>query len=370
MAWFSESLRIDFPQISLPQDRQIEISRTIGRLRHLGEREAKPDACFLCGERNRSICNSHSIPQFCLREIAVDGKVKTINCSIEMDMMRTEEGVNSAGTFRMVCRECDRAYFADYENPDRFSGEQMLDSALLGQIAVKVCLLEQYKARLIISSLSAALEERRDGAGSTNMVDVKALDEVDNMRQLDYARRSVNGENEGYRVLFDSFLAYTVPIAFQGQITLASDFYGTKINDVLNYSSEYHTEPLYICVFPLKRGTRVLVFCRAVGYARYARFHRGLRGQRQNDVLLSILKTIIGYSEEVYFSPLLPDCVFTDEGFSAIARLSNMRLSFSEEQQPKSRKQFYKEYALSSLPKIPNLLSKKYSMLNLKKGSS
>lgn len=40
------------------------------------EREAKTTACFLCGKKIDSPCNSHVVPRFILKEIAQQGMVE------------------------------------------------------------------------------------------------------------------------------------------------------------------------------------------------------------------------------------------------------------------------------------------------------
>ncbi len=363
---FDRFPRMDFSPLPLPQDLRIEMNKTIGRFRHIGEKEAKPGACVLCGADNPSFCNSHTIPQFCLREIAVNGKLRTINTAIEIDLLRKDEGINSAGTFRMICRECDSKFFSDYENPDRFNAHSPLGNDLLGKIAVKVLLLEQYKARMQMAFLSTAFAELGMDIQASNTIEVRSQDQVDFARQLEHSLLCAQNKGDGYRVLLDIGLQYTVPLAFQGQITLAADFEGNLINDVLNYSDEYRIEPLYVCIFPFQCSSRVLVFCRDASYARYSKFHRRLRALCQGDALQAVLKMIVGYSEEVYFSPLLPESIFVDKGFAELSRLSNMRLASEGEVGARQRKRLCSEYALDSMPKLPKLLHREYSMQKLR----
>ena len=40
------------------------------------ERDAKTTACFLCGKKIDSPCNSHLVPRFILKEIAQQGMVE------------------------------------------------------------------------------------------------------------------------------------------------------------------------------------------------------------------------------------------------------------------------------------------------------
>lgn len=278
--------RIDLSPIHLPREALIESKKKISGYRRVGKQAAKPSECALCKSPNPVFCNSHSIPQFCLREIASNGEVKTLNSFIGIDLLDCKIGVNNAGTFRMVCRECDNVFFSDYEKPLQYENASEIGQKLLGEIVVKICLLEQYKAREQIAFMDRAYKANPIVDRISNSTGVRQLDLDDDAIQLNYAIKTVNGEGDGYRVLFDELLEYTVPLAFQGQVVLQADFQGKMVNDIFNYNPEYHTEPLIVCVFPLNGKTRVLLFCREIGYARYSRFHRGLRSKSKKRSLL------------------------------------------------------------------------------------
>lgn len=354
-----------FPSIHLSKERLIEWGKKFSSIRRFGNEEAKPEACALCGATNLPYCNSHSIPQFCLKRIAYQGKVKTINAAIDIDFFKDEVGVSRAGTFKMICRKCDKEYFADYENPDRLSKNTGLDNDLLGKIAVKVLLLEQYKAISQVAMLSAVERDHAFLAEPFLSVvsDVRVQDHVDNDIQLRYARCAADGGAAEYKTLLDLKLDYTVPLAFQGQIGLISGFDGRLINDTLNMSPEYHIEPLFVCIFPLPSGSRIFLFCRNQGYSRYSRFHRALKTLSQSSALQAVLKIVLAYSEEVYLSPLLPESVYSDKGFSGLARTSGIQShERSAPNSRHSRKRMYAAYAIDKLQDPPRLLSAAYSM--------
>ena len=83
-------------------------------------KKAKPQKCILCGKEQSSFCNSHSVPQMCLRPIADQGKVLHASLAMGFDVgvVDLEGGVNNSGTFNNICRECDKKFFQDYENPN------------------------------------------------------------------------------------------------------------------------------------------------------------------------------------------------------------------------------------------------------------
>ena len=49
------------------------------------QEETKPEKCILCGKEQTSFCNSHSVPQMCLRPIADQGKVLHASLAMGFD---------------------------------------------------------------------------------------------------------------------------------------------------------------------------------------------------------------------------------------------------------------------------------------------
>lgn len=359
------STRFDFPELHLARELYVPIKTKISSYSRAGKIKAKPDACVLCGNKCSSYCNSHTIPQFSLNEIAREGKVCTNNRAVGMDLIDMDVGVKRAGTFRSVCRSCDQRYFSDYESPDMLKSGSEPSQTMLGEIAAKVCLLERYKANVQVELLQVAQSEFSLLKDLSNLATVRMQDHKEDDAQLAYAMKSVKGAGDGYKMLFDTLLSYTVPVAFQGQLTLASDFDGTLINDVFNYSESYRTEPLYICIFPLREATRIIVFCRSNGFPRYSRFYRRLKTMKYGHALNTLLKLIVAYSEELYISPALPEYVYSNPGFSSLARMCGARLNRGYESERQRRKATCREFAIDALPEPPALLSKEYSMQRL-----
>ena len=111
-------------------DEEKELLRTdftykkqMSRLLKEARQAAKRDTCYFCGKSVTSFCNSHSVPRFCLENIATNGDVLTLNTVVDNPLMDTENGVNKAGTFHLICNDCDSKIFSDYENPDNYSNQ-------------------------------------------------------------------------------------------------------------------------------------------------------------------------------------------------------------------------------------------------------
>ena len=97
--------------------------------------EAKLDHCLLCGKKTTSFCKSHSIPKMILKNISNNGELLTANALFGNETHKTKTGVGDAGTFFVVCNDCDNLCFRDYENYDNLLGD--LSDKVLAEIALK-----------------------------------------------------------------------------------------------------------------------------------------------------------------------------------------------------------------------------------------
>lgn len=116
-------------------EKKVEFRKTLGKLQNKSRQDAKNDECFYCGEKCSSFCNSHSIPAFFLRNIAVKGVIYSNNKLVNLPLLDEDKGVNQSGTFQLICRDCDSKIFSDYENPENY--ENLPSSKMIAQIAMK-----------------------------------------------------------------------------------------------------------------------------------------------------------------------------------------------------------------------------------------
>lgn len=96
---------------------------------------AKLDRCLWCGKKITRFCDSHTIPQMVLRNIATDGKLDYANAIIENPLIKADQGIAEANVFRLLCNECDGTLFQEYENPENL--KQMPTGRMMAQIALK-----------------------------------------------------------------------------------------------------------------------------------------------------------------------------------------------------------------------------------------
>lgn len=89
----------------------IDVRKKANKLLSKARNDAKPDKCILCGKSQTSFCNSHSVPQLSLKNIAKNGKVLHASILMGIDVIDIEKGVNNSGTFHFICNECDWTFF-------------------------------------------------------------------------------------------------------------------------------------------------------------------------------------------------------------------------------------------------------------------
>ena len=188
------------------------------------KQSAKRQHCLYCQKEVDSFCNSHTIPDFILRYIAADGKVRTLNSILKIELYEKEKGIRSAGTFHQICRNCDSTIFRKYE--DELSLTNQLTDQMMYEIAMKNY-LKMIDKRLIESALNKQVMQSV-AMDYVQMIDLQEyLDAFNEAKMYDKLNK-----RHRYRILVDELLSYRVPIAFQGSIALIVDLDGNIINDV------------------------------------------------------------------------------------------------------------------------------------------
>jgi len=278
-------------------------------MRREGESLSKRDSCFICKKPFASFCNSHTIPQFVLRNIAVDGNVHRPSIFLNPQDRQSTVGIKGTNTFRVLCSDCDSRYFKGYENPERYSN--VPTGEILAQIALKN-FISRHAKRIKQQGLAQSMMNY-SGASSrifSDTEDVHKLDISEYEQQYEYARNAVEkGWSDRYYLQLSIQLDYVVPIAFQDAIALAVGFDQCKINDLRNLSPKYRVQELHICIFPLKSNSQVFAFTRNDD-KRYRSFFKELRLLDTKEQLQVINYLVLAHSEEVFFSPKLDNKVF------------------------------------------------------------
>lgn len=80
---------------------EISVKKQINDLLRKIQEESKPDTCIICGKKQTSFCNSHSVPRMVIKNIADNGRLYHANKLIDMPIVDTGKGVNNSVTFHL-----------------------------------------------------------------------------------------------------------------------------------------------------------------------------------------------------------------------------------------------------------------------------
>lgn len=335
------------------------IKREINDIVKMSRAAAKQETCYYCGKEVSSFCNSHSVPAFCLRNISEDGNVLTLNALIDNPLFESEKGIKKAGTFQLICRDCDSKIFAEYENPENYIAKP--SPKMIAQMALKNNLKS-------ISKRLVEIEMYRIGqevAGrKSDFLDVKT--EISKIDLKEYiagyhkAKKAIERDRTSeYYVCFYERLPYVVPIAFQCSVALVFDFEGNIINDIYNRSTDYEIKNIHISILPMKNDSIILMFLENDD-TRYRKFYKQFRKLPLDDKLAALTFIMFAYSEDMYFSKEIQEAVKSSEKLCTIGRSTEEIFSFTRFFDP--YRTLKETYDLSRRHSIPNLLSSEYKL--------
>lgn len=245
----------------LMDDNLIEIRKKINTLINESQRRAKKTECIWCGKKTTSFCNSHSVPQCVLKNIEIEGKLDYYNTLSKIPYMNLDKGLNEAGRFKLLCRECDNHLFKDYEDIDSLSAEP--NGKMLSEIALKNLLVMLNKRYIEIETQKIIQETRKDLSwyNTKKRILIKELDLKDYRREYIRTKNIIlNQDNNAYRLIFWKKLDHVIPIAFQGLVVLYGDLEGNMVSDIYDYSKDNRVKNLHICLFPLKNESVIFMF--------------------------------------------------------------------------------------------------------------
>ena len=337
---------------------------------------AKGDTCYYCGKKVSSFCNSHNIPQFCLKNIDENGKLKYYNEFMGMPLLDSEKGINNAGTFHIICKACDAKIFQEYENPDNYVSVSFNPSELMiAEIAMKDYLKAISKRKIEVEMYKILDEETPLSMGhlvANKKNEVNDLDLVEYSNNFNKAKRVAeslkNGQkvNEGYDVVYSQRLDYVVPIALQSCFSMVSDFIGDKVNDVYNMSPNYHPRDIHLAVLPMKDSSIILMFVDSHERV-YRNFIRAFKHLSDEDKLGVISYLIFLYTEDYFISPEASSDILDNEELKrafvntsdAIASGWKMTEQQAKDQASKATRE---RMRLDKWKNVPCVFDKKYSI--------
>lgn len=358
------NINYDTEAKEMSKEEVIEIKKKINNHFKETRKKSKQNKCFYCNKPQNKFCNSHSIPKSILKNIEENGEVLTNNAIIHNPFEKECEGINSAGTFNLICRECDSKEFFEYENFENFN--EGITQKILAQIALKIEFKELYR-KLNNYNEKKSLKEHTfdiDGPPEKNLKEVK-LDQKVSLESIKKAKYiNEHPKDKGYYLIYYRELDYVVPLAFQDSIPLVCGFDDVIINDLFYFKDSYKISPLYICIFPLEGKSIILMFINN-NDKRYRRFYKEFNKLNEYEKLEVINYIVILYSENIFISPKIKNIIDQDYNLKKnVSKTSDIEMSildfliYSEKELKKQERNLLTEnYRLDKRLKITNLLS-------------
>ena len=330
----------------------IEFKKELSKRVYEARKRLRPKRCLLCDKEITNLCNSHSVPQFVLKNLAENGKIvqSTMLMSFEdIDFFDIEKGINNSGTFKYICDNCDNTFFKDYESEEALLGD--ITDKMLAEIALKDELLNVAK-RSQEKELYKQMEDRIFGIDM--LMEQHDLDLRDFHFDIELHKKEIIDNSKGaYQIIYKELLPYVVPIATQVSVTLKYDMYGYPVNDIYDFSPDVRMEGLHLVIFPLKKQTLVLTF-----YHKKNKKYRSLRHQfnseDSNKVKEFLNYILFAYTEHYFLSKQISERILQHDKLIQLSKEIFQRPKFSRTIQP--------NYVPVKPDEIPNLLSKEWAI--------
>ena len=285
----------------------IEFRKEDSRLMNKSKQQAKKSQCLWCGKKITRFCNSHSVPQCVLKNIDTDGKLDYFNAMLKIPLINDDKGIAEAGTFKLLCNDCDGTIFQDYEDLNKL-GEKP-NETMLEEIALKNVLMMLNKRYIEIELYNNMQKEYDAPYPYNHKQEVNALDERDFWWDFARIKGMINASDANTKSNFKMFywkkLDYVIPIAFQRLVTLYGDLEGELITDVYNTSEDIIVKNMHICMFPLKTSSVVFAFYHEDD-TEYDNFVRRFNELQEEEQLAVLTYIVYGYCEDMFFAKKFP----------------------------------------------------------------
>lgn len=348
----------------------IEARKQMNKIVKKSRKNIKQRRCYNCNKECDSFCNSHTTPAFCLKNISKNGKVCIFNSIIEMHAMETDKGVNNAGTFHLICRECDNTIFQEYENPDNYKNKPTIK--MLAQIHMKNNLKfidkRMLERDMYQQGIVQSKENNEDGLYENifqKKTTVNELDMKEYQESFAYAKsRSLKPTDDAYFLNYYIKLPYVVPIAYQGLIALSYDLEGNIINNIYNHNEEYKIKNVNLCIFPLNNETVIMMFVEKKNN-RYRQFFKQFRKLSLEKQLQIINNMVFLYTEDYFLSPYISKDNL--KKLRILTKRNSELLIFPWVTREEIKDAAKKQFNLCENYDVPNLLSRNLCMEEIMK---
>lgn len=307
------------------KDFSIWLSENISDIEDNYYKNATQNRCYLCGKPCSSFCNSHSIPQFVLENLSDNGMYSNYSDAADIDILKHFTGKKKAGTFEIICRDCDSSFFADYEKKEIYNDlTKPLSEKVLAKIAIKNYLYAISKANYELSHFMAIYDYTKENKPefltyitNTAEISMKSSCKKLQMYENNYHYDKYYGDKNipVYEILEQIELPYTVPIALQ----LAIPVYKGLSGEDINVFTDGVLYMLHVCIFPLENKSLILLFAHSTN-DKYKTFKTDINKLSLNEKLSIINYIIFQYSEDFYCNTKILEEIKRDSNFVNLCR--------------------------------------------------
>ncbi len=296
---------------------------------------SKVKECCLCGKKISSVCNSHIVPQFILKNISEDGCVAYgfILNNLGMAGMNEISGINNAHTFRLICKECDNNYFKDYENPNNLLDFDLIDSdvrlKMLCEMAIKNHLSHiNMKYRLLvmkdmITNGKLAKMEENDEIRFPERIEINS-----HFKHIEKLTNCIKKSENPFEILLDITLNYQLHIATQTTINFAYDIKGNQLYkyDINTYANNLNW--FHLVIFPLGDKTRIIFYIESDNDVKNL-IHQ-FNDLSYDDKLHFILVALIANDEQFFMSPSFANVLKRDRKMVRLYRKTETNINYTK----------------------------------------
>lgn len=304
------------PSRALSLDEFVELKKKMAEITKSGKR-LEVEKCLYCGgyftDSKKLLCASHSIPRHSLKKLSENGKILNFNSLIQHPLVDQSQGSANAGTFRLICRECDSLIFREYENFNNYESGMKdnefssINQKILNQIAMKNHLKTLYNEMTAENDLRNILSYFGDVAGGAlleNRLAVTEQNRRDAMNYFESAKRLSKKYIRDYAIAFFEMVPRRMPIVAQCAITPRYSFAGVHLNDVHDMNARM--EHLHIAIFPTGDKTIVIVFHK-LRAKKIRPLVKEIREFNLNDALRAIIALTLDGSDNFFISESVKD---------------------------------------------------------------
>lgn len=284
------------------------------------DKYSKVDHCLLCGRKIESACNSHVVPQFVLKEIAENGRVAYgySLSGISFAGLARSTGINNAHTFRLICRDCDKIRFTNYENPDNIinfdSLSLHLKKKVLCEMSIKTHLAHiSMKYRRLVSLDMANQGKIAELESQGKLISAERLDINEHEEYIDKLIKAIKTNKNPFEIIYNRVLDYKTKIATQTIINFNFDLNGQVIFNPNNVVENNECRYFYLMIIPYKEKTRILFYIERKNIKNVSNIIEQFNKLSDEEKLHFLFISLIVHDQQFYMAPSFSESIFNGD---------------------------------------------------------